>query len=112
MEVFERKIPKDLVYKAFSLSIIGLALVFIVSTILSYTQPSEKYIDVLYEAASAFGTVGLTTGVTQRLGTISKIVVMITMYLGRVGPITVVLAFINNKNKRVYKYPETKILIG
>ena len=49
---------------------------------------------------------------TQRLGTISKIVIMITMYLGRVGPITVVLAFINNKKKRVYKYPETKILIG
>lgn len=112
VEVFERKIPKDLVYKAFSLSIIGLALVFIVSTILSYTQPSEKYIDVLYEATSAFGTAGLTTGVTQRLGTISKIVVMITMYLGRVGPITVVLAFMNNKKKRVYKYPETKILIG
>ena len=111
-EIFGRKISKGFVYKSISLAIIALALVFFVSIILSFTQPSEQYIDVLYEATSAFGTVGLTTGVTQRLCTISKIVIMITMYLGKVGPITVVLAFINSKKKIIYNYPEAKILIG
>lgn len=111
-EAFGRRFSKDLVYKAFALLMIGIMLVIVVTMILAITQPNESFIDLLYEATSAFGTVGLTTGVTQRLNTIGKIVIMITMYLGRVGPMTVALAFIRNKVKQSHKYPEGKILIG
>ena len=67
---------------------------------------------LIFEAVSAFGTVGLTLGVTPHLSIIGKIVIMITMYLGRVGPMTVMLAITRKKRKRDYRYPEDKILIG
>ena len=59
------------------------------------------------------GTVGLTLGLTQHLNTVGKIIIMITMYLGRVGPMTVLLALTNRMSKKSgIKYPEDKILIG
>ncbi|MGL4873625.1 MAG: TrkH family potassium uptake protein [Clostridium sp.] len=111
-EAFGRRFSKDLVYKAFALLMIGALLVVVVTMLLAITQPKESFIDLLYEATSAFGTVGLTTGVTQRLNDLGKIIIMITMYLGRVGPMTVVLALVRNKTKQTHKYPEGKILIG
>lgn len=111
-QVFGRRFSKELVYKSFALLIIGMALVIGVSMLLSITDPNESFINILYEATSAFGTVGLTTGVTQRLSTAGKIIIMITMYCGRVGPMTVALAFLRNKKKQTHKYPEGKILIG
>lgn len=111
-EAFGRRFSKDLVYKAFALLMIGVTLVVVVTMLLAVTQPKETFIDLFYEATSAFGTVGLTTGVTQRLNDVGKIIIMITMYLGRVGPMTVALAFVRNKTKQNHKYPEGKILIG
>lgn len=111
-EVFGRRFKKDLVYKSFAVFFIGMTLVLSVTLLLSVTEPNEKFINILYEATSAFGTVGLTTGVTQRLSSIGKIIIMITMYFGRVGPLTVALAFLRKKKKQTIKYPEGKILIG
>lgn len=89
-----------------------MTLVIIVTMILTITEPDQSFINVLYEATSAFGTVGITTGVTQQLSIIGKIVIMITMYFGRVGTLTVLLALVNRKKKTGYRYPEGKILIG
>ncbi|NLK95409.1 MAG: Trk family potassium uptake protein [Clostridiales bacterium] len=111
-EVFERRIPKEIVYRSFAIFIIAFTLVLTVAMILSITEPDEKFIDLLYEATSAFGTVGITTGVTQRLSTVGKIIIMITMYLGRVGPLTVAFAIIRSRKKTGIKYPKGKILIG
>lgn len=111
-QVFGRRFSKDLVYKSFALLIIGMSLVIGVTLILSITDPNESFVNLMYEATSAFGTVGLTTGVTQRLSTAGKIIIIITMYCGRVGPMTVALAFLRNKKKQTHKYPEGKILIG
>ncbi len=111
-QVFGRRFSKDLVYKSFALLMIGMFLVIGVTLILSITDPNESFINLMYEATSAFGTVGLTTGVTQRLSTAGKIIIIITMYCGRVGPMTVALAFLRNKKKQTHKYPEGKILIG
>ncbi|MGL5152345.1 MAG: TrkH family potassium uptake protein [Clostridium sp.] len=111
-EAFGRRIGKDLVYKAFSLLFIGVTLVLLMTMILSITEPGHEFMDLLYEVTSAFGTVGVTTGVTTTLSPIGKVIIMIMMYLGRVGPLTVALAFANVKKKRPYKYPEGKVLIG
>lgn len=111
-EVFGRKFSKETVYKAFTLLSIAMMLVFLVTIILTIAEPDKLFINLLYEATSAFGTVGLTAGVTQSIGSVSKIALIITMYLGRVGAITVILAVINNKKKNKIKYPEAKILIG
>lgn len=111
-EVFERRFSKETVYKAIALFSIGMILVIIVTMVLSVTESNQSFINLLYEATSAFGTVGLTTGVTQELSSIGKVVIMITMYFGRVGPLTVILALVNRRKKKGYKYPEGKILIG
>lgn len=111
-EVFGRRFSKETVYKAFTLLGICMMLVIVVTMILSITEPDKSFINLLYEAVSAFGTVGLTTGVTQDICSTSKVVLIITMYCGRVGPLTVILAVINRKKKSRIRYPETKILIG
>lgn len=111
-ELFGRRLSKELVYRAFAILMISFSLVVVVTMLLCITQPKEQFIDLLYEATSAFATVGLTTGVTQRLNFIGKIIIMITMYFGRVGPLTVALALTNKRKNKGYRYPETKILIG
>lgn len=111
-EAFGRRFSKETVYKAFTLFAIGMAIILGVTMILSVAEPDQQFINILYEASSAFGTAGLTTGVTQEIGTLSKFVLMFTMYCGRVGPITVFLAIIKRNKNSGIRYPEGKILIG
>lgn len=112
-ESFGRRYKKELVYKAFTLFAIAIAIVITVTFILVVTEKGEDFIDLLYEATSAFGTAGISTGVTQRLGVIGKIVIIISMYIGRVGPLTIIFALTKRKKKKInYKYPEGKLLIG
>lgn len=111
-EAFGRKFSKETVYKAFVLLSICMMLVLTVTMILTITEPDKSFINLLYEATSAFGTVGLTAGVTQSITPISKVVLLLTMYFGRVGPLTVILAVIHSRKKSKIKYPEAKILIG
>ena len=114
-EVFGRRIEKDLVYKALVLFFMAFLMVLTVTMILTITEPKGNFINLLYEAASALGTAGLTTGVTQRLSTVGKVLIMINMYLGRVGLLTVATALTSNRKGKKggkYKYPSGKILIG
>lgn len=111
-EVFGRRVSKELVYKAFALLMIGLTLVLFVTMVLTITEPGKSFLFLLYETVSAFGTVGLTAGITPGLSFIGKVIIMSTMYCGRVGTLTVLLALAHNKKRKGYKYPEGKILIG
>ena len=111
-EVFKRRFSKDLVYKAFTLLFIGFTLVVIVTMLLSYTEKGTTFMSIFYETISAFGTAGLTLGLTPDLSNIGRILIIIMMYLGRVGPLTVVLSLTRKKEKSGVKYPEGKILIG
>ncbi|WP_066892997.1 TrkH family potassium uptake protein [Clostridium nigeriense] len=111
-EVFGRRFTKELVYKAFTLLFIGVSLVMLSTMILSYTEVGASFIDLLYEVTSAFGTVGLTLGLTPNLSSIGKVLIILMMYFGRVGPLTVVLSLTRKRKKSGYKYPEGKILIG
>lgn len=111
-EVFGRRLSKESVYKAFALFVLAMAIVLGVTMILSVAEPEQQFIDLLYEASSAIGTAGITTGVTQQIGTLSKFVIMLAMYFGRLGPITVFLALMKKNKKAGIRYPEAKILIG
>jgi trk system potassium uptake protein len=115
-EYFKKRVNKDIVYKALAVIVIGLGIVFAVTMTLSFTErgsgmPFEYY---LYEATSAFGTVGLTLGLTQKLTTFGKILLAFTMYAGRVGPLSIAFAMtIRKREKRnSIRYPEDKILVG
>lgn len=111
-EAFGKRFSKDLVYRAFTLLFIGVSLVIGVTMLLSYTEKGASFIALFYETVSAFGTAGLTLGLTSELSTIGRILMILMMYLGRVGPLTVVLSITKKKINSGVKYPEGKILIG
>lgn len=111
-EIYKKRIAKDTVYKSLSITIIALALVITVTMILSITEPSASLEYLLYEATSAFATVGMTLGLTTELSFVGKIIVAFTMYCGRLGPLTVFLALASRVNSNKIKYPEDKILVG
>jgi len=114
-EIFQKRINKEIVYKALVITVISLALVIAVTMILSITEEQSIPLEYfLYEATSAFGTVGLTLGLTTKLTFIGKITICLTMYSGRVGPLTIILALAKRKkaDSGMIKYPEDKILIG
>jgi len=112
-EIFERRIPKELVYRAVGITFISFMLVIFVTMVLSITQQGD-FMEFMYEATSAFGTVGLTLGLTPRLDAIGKLIIIFTMYSGRVGPLTLALAFARKQlmASKAIKYPEDKILVG
>lgn len=111
-EVFERRISKDTIYKSLAIAIIGITLVTTVTMILSITEVGASLEYIIYEATSAFGTVGLTLGLTTKLSIIGKIIISFTMYCGRVGPLTIALALSRNHSNNTIRYPEDKILVG
>ncbi len=110
--IFKRTIKKEVVYKTLAIVFIALAVIMLDILILSVTEKGMPFEYVVYEAFSAFGTVGLSLGLTPNLSFIGKVIVAITMYIGRVGPLTLMLA-LSNKGKGIsIKYPEGKILVG
>ncbi|GAA0763050.1 TrkH family potassium uptake protein [Clostridium sartagoforme] len=111
-EIFGRRFSKGVVYKAFTILFIAVSLVIMFTMILLFTEVSASFMDILYEVTSAFGTVGLTLGFTPNLSSIGKVLIILMMYFGRVGPLTVMLALARKNKKSGYKYPEGKILIG
>lgn len=114
VEVFNKRIPRVLINKAFILLSISILLVGGVTLILTITEKSQTFMDLLFETTSALATVGSSKNVTPELSDIGKILITMTMYLGKVGPLTLGLALSNRGriHKKNYKYPEGKIIIG
>ncbi len=75
-------------------------------------QENHPFISLLFEVVSAFGTVGLSTGITPALSDSSKFWLIITMFAGRVGPVTLALALALREKKQSVHFPEGKIIIG
>jgi len=111
VEVYQRRIPTDNIFKAVVIAVISVLLVFTSSFLLTITEQAD-YLSILFEAASAFGTVGLTLGITSKLSALGKIIIILTMFAGRVGPLTLALALGSRTNKAFIKYPEERILVG
>lgn len=112
-EIFKKTINKNLVYKATSITFISIVGVFFITILLTMTQKGS-FIQLLYEAVSAFCNVGLSLGVTQNLTPFGKILIILAMYVGRVGPLTILFAFAYKQRmqKVPIKYPEDRIMVG
>ena len=110
-EVFRRRIPQGIIYKSFAVVFIAAALVIFVSMMLSISE-NFPFINILFEVVSAFGTVGLSTGITPSLTDTGKLWISLTMFAGRVGPVTLALALAMRTKKSSIQYPEGKITIG
>jgi len=103
-------LPKHLISKALLIILMGAAVVFTGTMLLTLTEDQE-FMKILFEAVSAFGTVGLSTGITPSLTAPGKLVIIAMMFLGRLGPLTIMAALSIGKTTHV-KYPEGHIAIG
>ena len=111
INIFKKRISINALRKA--IAIVVIALLWISTTVLLLTIfENHSFIDLLFETVSGLSTVGLTRDITSSLKNISKIIITITMYLGRVGPMTLVLAFSNKKSKKKYRETLGNIIVG
>ena len=108
---FKRSISQDIISKATTVISLSLLLVITMTILLSYIEGRE-FIQTLFEVVSAFGTVGLSTGITPSLSIAGKIIITITMFSGRLGPLGLALSLINKREPEIIKYPEEKIMVG
>ena len=114
IHVFKRTIDDQIVKRALTIMLISFAIALTGLFILSISEQAD-FIDLLFEVFSAFATVGLTAGITPTLTFVGKIVIIILMYIGRIGPITMVLIFVRKYNAKKGKdvnYIKEHILIG
>ncbi|PKM90196.1 MAG: Trk family potassium uptake protein [Firmicutes bacterium HGW-Firmicutes-12] len=110
--LLERTLPRETVEKAITITFSGLLLIIIITGMLTLTEEAGM-INLLFETVSAFGTVGLSLGVTPSLSSLGKLAIMFTMYTGRIGTLTLAFALAQrNVSTTHIKYPEEKILIG
>ena len=115
--IYHRRLNLSLVRRAQAIVFLALGLVLVdtvvISAVESMTGGTESLADVLFEVVSAFGTVGLTTGITPSLNAASKILISLTMFIGRVGPLTVSMALAGHMRKPdAVRYPEGRIMVG
>lgn len=117
--LYDRKVSRATAYKALAIFMIAFAIVIFFAMVLSIAEQGNtsglaSFDNILYEATSAFATVGLSAGITPSISPISRIFMIITMFIGRVGPMTMALAFTNRaRNSNIkYSFPEGKIMVG
>ncbi|MGG0740518.1 TrkH family potassium uptake protein [Niallia taxi] len=111
INIMKRRIPKDLVYRAFAITVYSIVIVLFITFILTITEKAPLNI-ILFEVISAFGTAGMSLGLTPDLSPVGKLAISLLMFVGRVGPLTIAFALAKKQNKRPYKYAEEKIMIG
>lgn len=126
--VYKRKIPEKLIKRSIVIVFVSIFIVMISIMGLAITESLHEeqllsesetitetigFMDIFYEVFSAFGTVGITLGITSKLSIGGKIIIMILMFIGKLGPITISYAVLNkfNNNKNV-NYPECDLLVG
>jgi len=113
VEVGHRRIPAAQIQRAFLIVTSGLFIVMVATFFLVlFEAKPELLIDHLFEATSAFATVGLSTGITAELTTPSRLVIVLTMFIGRVGPLTMLLALAGKQKRPIYDLPEERVALG
>jgi len=117
---FKREIPFKVVSKSFLIFTISIMVILFGTIFLEITQlegishieSRGKFLEILFETTSAFGTVGLSTGITPTLNSIGKIIIIIIMLIGRLGPLSIVFAFNLSEKRVLFKYPEENVIVG
>jgi trk system potassium uptake protein TrkH len=118
--LFHRTIPHAVMDRALLLTLLAWALVSLAAGLLVLTETGgvphaaadPRFVALMFEAVSAFGTVGLSTGITPSLSALGKLVLVLVMYAGRVGPLTLVLAVGPRQERGRFRYAEENVMVG
>ncbi len=111
VEVGGREIPAPQIQRALAIAFLGIGFVFIVAFFLVVTE-GFPFDDILFETVSAFGTVGLSSGITADLSVWGKSLLAATMFVGRLGPLTMALALGQAPQRAIYRYSQERVRIG
>ncbi|MDT8899695.1 TrkH family potassium uptake protein [Anaeroselena agilis] len=111
VELFHRHVVQASITKAVTIAVISAGLIIAVTLAMTLTEQAPL-LNILFEVTSAFGTVGLSTGITPNLSTAGKMMIIFTMFAGRVGSLTLVLSLALKKQNGKLLYPEGKVIIG
>lgn len=108
---FKRRIPSNVILKAFNITLLALFVVCMGTFILSILEPTYTFMQLLFEVTSAFGTVGLSTGITPNLSDLSKVIISLIMFIGRLGPMTIATIWYFKEPSNAC-YSEETVIIG
>ncbi|MBX2896050.1 MAG: ATPase [Cyclobacteriaceae bacterium] len=110
MEVFRTQISETSINRAFAVIFISLIIIGIAVLLISVSDPQFALLEISFEVFSAFSTVGLTLGLTPQLSASSKIILIVTMFIGRVGSLTLLMALAAQSKKQLHQYPVEEIM--
>ncbi len=112
VHLYERQVAINLVLKAVGVLVGSVTVVILSTMLITLTDPDVEFIRILFEVVSAFATVGLSTGITAGLSAAAKIVLIVTMYMGRVGVLLLMTALLGEPRPSRIQYPEENLLVG
>lgn len=119
--VFKKNIPRSITKKAVTILILSSSIVIAGIVMLTITEDinislmkniKSTFLEIVFEAVSAFGTVGLSLGITPMLARWSKVIIILLMFIGRLGPLLIVLSIFEKEEELKYEFPDENILIG
>jgi trk system potassium uptake protein TrkH len=114
--MFKRSVRMVVVNRAVTITVLFVVVLFAATLTLSVTErpyaQGFTMLDYMFEASSALGTVGLSTGVTPTLTTVGRLIIIAVMLIGRLGPLTLVAALTFNLKPIRYNYPDEPIIVG
>lgn len=110
--LYERQLPISVILKSIAVVVGSFATIIIMTMLIAISDPQFDFIQILFEVVSAFCTVGLSTGITAGLSTFAKLILVTTMYIGRVGVLLLIGALLGDPNPSAVRYPEENLLVG
>jgi len=110
--LYERTVPISLILKAVGVLVGSIATVLLSTVLIALTDPEINFIQILFEVVSAFATVGLSTGITATVSATAKLILIITMYIGRVGILLLMAALLGDPKPTTIRYPEENMIVG
>jgi trk system potassium uptake protein len=110
--LYRRQVPKKMLMKAFAVAMGSLVAVILVVIAIAVSDPHFSFVEILFESVSAFGTVGLSMGITAQLSALAKLIIISLMYIGRVGVLLLMEALLGEPKTSEICYPEEDLLVG
>lgn len=111
VNLYGRTVSKDQVYRALAIVALSISWVLLTTFCLLITESSWPFLDILFETVSAFATLGASLGITPYLSTIGKFLIALSMFIGRVGSLTLMIALRKKTETHEYSYPEERVMI-
>ncbi len=110
--LYKRQVPISLILKAVGVLIGSVGTVVLATMMIALVEPNLNFIQILFEVVSAFATVGLSTGITATISPVAKLVLILTMYVGRVGILLLMSAILGDPKPSAIRYPEENLIVG